>query len=54
VIPKQDRIESDKPVTIQDARGIINATGMEFNNKTKKLKFGSHVHGQFAPQKQQP
>jgi lipopolysaccharide export system protein LptC len=52
VIPKQDRVESDKPVRIEDARGIINATGMEFDNKTKKLKFGSQVHGQFAPQKQ--
>jgi lipopolysaccharide export system protein LptC len=51
VIPKDDRVLTDKPVTIEDARGIINATGMEFDNRSKKLKFGSRVHGQFLPQK---
>ena len=42
---------TDKPVTIDDPRGIINATGMEFDNRSKKLKFGSKVHGQLLPQK---
>ncbi len=51
VIPKQDRVLTDKPVTIEDARGIINATGMEFDNRSKKLKFGSRVYGQMLPQK---
>jgi len=51
VIPKQDRVLTDKAVTIEDARGIINATGMEFDNRSKKLKFGSRVHGQMLPQK---
>jgi lipopolysaccharide export system protein LptC len=51
VIPKEDRVVTDKPVTIKDARGIINATGMEFDNRSKKLKFGSHVSGQVQPQK---
>jgi lipopolysaccharide export system protein LptC len=51
VIPKEDRVLTDQPVTIRDPRGIINATGMEFDNRSKKLKFGSHVHGQMQPQK---
>ncbi len=51
VIPKEDRVLTDLPVTITDARGIINATGMEFDNRSKKLKFGSHVSGQIQPQK---
>lgn len=51
VIPKQDRVLTDKPVTIQDPRGIIHATGMEFDNRSKKLKFGSHVSGQLQPRK---
>jgi lipopolysaccharide export system protein LptC len=51
VIPKEDRVLTDKAVTIEDARGIINATGMEFDNRSKKLKFGSRVHGQMLPQK---
>jgi len=51
VIPKDDRVITDKPVTIEDARGIISATGMEFDNRSKKLKFGTKVHGQLLPQK---
>jgi lipopolysaccharide export system protein LptC len=50
VLPKEDKIETDKPVTISDLRGIINATGMEFDNKAKTFKFNSHVSGQMQPQ----
>lgn len=51
VLPKEDRIETDKPVTISDPRGIINATGMEFDNKAKTFKFKSRVSGQLQPNK---
>jgi len=51
VIPKEDRIDTDKPVTITDARGIINATGMEIDNKAKTIKLKSRVSGQLQPQK---
>ena len=51
VIPKEDRVLTDKAVTIEDARGTINAIGMEFDNRSKKLKFGSRVHGEMLPQK---
>ena len=51
VIPKEDRVVTDKPVTIEDPRGIIRATGMEFDNRSKTVKFGSHVSGQLQPQK---
>jgi lipopolysaccharide export system protein LptC len=50
VLPKDDRMETDKPVTITDPRGIISATGMEFDNKAKTFKFKSHVSGQMQPQ----
>jgi lipopolysaccharide export system protein LptC len=50
VLPKEDKIESDKAVTISDPRGIINATGMEVDNKAKTFKFKSHVSGQMQPQ----
>jgi lipopolysaccharide export system protein LptC len=49
VLPKEDKIETDKAVTISDPRGIINATGMEFDNKAKTFKFKSHVSGQMQP-----
>jgi len=51
VIPKQDKILTDKPVTITDPRGIISATGMDFDNKTKVVRFQSRVSGQFQPPK---
>jgi lipopolysaccharide export system protein LptC len=51
VLPKEDKIETDKAVTITDPRGIINATGMEFDNKAKTFKFKSRVSGQLQPSK---
>ncbi|HVS55064.1 MAG TPA: LPS export ABC transporter periplasmic protein LptC [Casimicrobiaceae bacterium] len=51
VLPKEDKIETDKPVTISEPRGIINATGMEFDNKAKTFKFKSRVSGQLQPNK---
>ena len=51
VLPKEDKIESDKAVTITDPRGIINGTGLEFDNKAKTFKFKSRVSGQLQPNK---
>jgi lipopolysaccharide export system protein LptC len=51
VIPKQDRVVTDKAVTITDPRGIISAVGMEFDNRTKKVKFVSRVSGHILPNK---
>ena len=51
VIPKEDRVVTDKAVTITDPRGIISAVGMEFDNRTKKVKFASRVSGQLQPKK---
>jgi lipopolysaccharide export system protein LptC len=50
VIPKADRIETDRPVKIYEPRGSINATGLEYDNKTKLLKLKSKVSGQIQPQ----
>jgi lipopolysaccharide export system protein LptC len=50
VIPKEDRIVTDRAVTITDPRGIIRATGLELDNKAKTVKFKSRVSGQLQPQ----
>jgi len=50
VIPKEDRIVTDRPVTITDPRGVIHATGMELDDRTKTVKFKSHLSGQWQPQ----
>jgi lipopolysaccharide export system protein LptC len=49
VLAKQDRVLTDKAVTIRDPRGIISAVGMEFDNRSKKVKFKSQVSGQLQP-----
>jgi len=54
VIPKEDRIVTDRPVTITDPRGTINSTGLEFDNKSMVLKLKSRVSGQLQPQSKSP
>jgi len=50
VIPKEDRIVTDRAVTITEPRGTIHATGLEYDNKSKMLKLKSKVSGQLQPQ----
>jgi len=50
VIPKEDRIVTDRAVRISEPRGTLNATGLEYDNKSKELKLRSHVSGQLQPQ----
>lgn len=51
VIPDEQRVVTDRPVTITDPEGRITGTGMELDNKAKTAKFKSHVSGQLLPQK---
>ncbi len=48
VIPDADFAETDKPVRISDARILITAVGLEFNNQTRVLKLLSKVRGRYA------
>ena len=50
VIPKESRAETDKAVTIEEPRGIINAVGMVLDNKGKTLTLKSGVRGSLQPQ----
>lgn len=50
VIPNEDRVVTDRAVTISDPRGTINAIGLDLDNKAKTAKFGSHVSGEVRPQ----
>ena len=50
VIPKEDRIVTDRAVRISEPRGTINATGLDYDNKTKLLRLKSKVSGQLQPQ----
>jgi lipopolysaccharide export system protein LptC len=49
VIPKADRLQTDRPVTIEEPRGIIHADGLTLDNQAKTLKFHSKVRGTLQP-----
>jgi lipopolysaccharide export system protein LptC len=50
VLTKEQRVQTDKPVTIEDPRGIIRGRGLEFDNKAKTVRLRSQVSGTFQPQ----
>jgi len=50
VIPDLEVARTDKPVTIQEPRGIIQSVGLELDNKAKTLKLKSGVRGTLQPQ----
>jgi len=50
VIPKRDRALTDKPVTIEQGRGIIRATGLVLDNASKTLTLKSEVRGTIEPE----
>ena len=49
VIPKTERAETDRRVTIREPRGIIEAGGIELDNKSKTVKFKSRISGALEP-----
>ena len=49
VVPKQYRVDTDLPVTIEEPRGIIHGRGMTLDNKAKTITLHSHVSGTFQP-----
>jgi lipopolysaccharide export system protein LptC len=51
IIPDRDLANTDRAVTIVDAHGIVHATGMEMDNKTRTLKLLSQVRSEYVPNK---
>jgi lipopolysaccharide export system protein LptC len=49
IIPEQNLANTDRAVTIVDARNIVRATGMELNNNTRILKLLSQVRSEHVP-----
>ncbi|MEO6748572.1 MAG: LPS export ABC transporter periplasmic protein LptC [Casimicrobiaceae bacterium] len=50
VLPREKRAETDKAVTIEEARGIIHAIGMNLDADKKTVKFLSRLQGTLQPQ----
>ena len=49
VIPKLSRAETDRPVTIEEPRGIIHGVGMILDNDARTFKLKSAVRGTLQP-----
>jgi lipopolysaccharide export system protein LptC len=49
VSPKRSRAETDAPVTIEEPRGIIHATGMILDNEARTVRLKSRVRGTLQP-----
>jgi len=49
VTPKLSRAETDRPVTIEDPRGIIHGVGMIFDNEAHTVRLNSAVRGTLQP-----
>jgi lipopolysaccharide export system protein LptC len=49
VIPKQDRAQTDRPVTIEEPRGIIQANGLVLDSDSRTLNLKGNVRGTFHP-----
>ena len=49
VTPKQSRAETDRLVTIEEPRGIIQGVGMVYDNDLKTFKLKSAVRGTLQP-----
>ena len=50
VFTKEQRVQTDAAVTIEEPRGIIRGRGLEFDNKAKRVRIKSHVSGTLQPQ----
>jgi lipopolysaccharide export system protein LptC len=49
VLPKESRAETDRPVTIEETRGIIQGVGMVYDNNLHTFKLKSSVRGTLQP-----
>jgi len=54
VLTKEQRVQTDQPVTIEEPRGIIRGRGLQFDNKAKRVRITSQVSGTLQPQREPP
>ena len=51
VIPDANVAKTDRAVTIRNAAGVVNASGLELNSETRILKLQGRVKGVYQPAK---
>jgi len=52
IVPDRDWVDTDRAVTLVDARNTLHALGMEMDNKARTLKLLSQVRSEHATTKQ--
>jgi len=50
VLPNKGVAETDRPVTVEESRGIIHGVGMTLDNQSRTAKVRSGVRGSFQPE----
>lgn len=45
--PEEDKVDTDRAVTIRDANSVVSAIGLQLDNKTRIIKLLSHVKGRY-------
>jgi lipopolysaccharide export system protein LptC len=50
VMTREQRVQTDRAVTIEEPRGIIRGKGLDFDNKAKTVRLKSNVSGTLQPQ----
>jgi lipopolysaccharide export system protein LptC len=51
ILPNEDMVNTDQPVTMVDASTTLNAVGMELDNKARTITFLSRVKSVYEPAK---
>lgn len=49
ILPNQDLLDSDRAVTMVEARNTIYATGLEMDNKARTIKLLSQIRSEYVP-----
>ena len=49
VVPDRDWADTDLPITLVDAHNIVNAVGLQFDNKARMVKLLAQVRSRYEP-----
>lgn len=50
VFPDEHRVVTDRPVTVEEPRGIIHADGLDLDTNSRTIRFGAGIRGSIQPQ----
>lgn len=51
VVPDQQQVDTDRPITMTEARGTTSAVGMQLDGKARQIRLLAQVRGDYEPAK---